>query len=110
MHRAVTESAAHLGDLFQSNRDTVIVPADRGLGILENLSKRPVMIEQYAAGTYLPEMAAPAGVDQGNFNDLAHQRYTSVLDLDIATRLARLPSTFPLERRSTTRVAQCAKR
>ena len=67
------------------------MPADSGLGILENLSKRSVTVEQYAYGSYLQPMAAAGGLDEGNFNDLGRQRYTSVVDLNIVARLIRLP-------------------
>lgn len=81
--------------MFQRDRNTLIVPADSGLGILENLSKHPVSVEEYANGSYLTEMPLPPGIDEGNFNDLRRQRYTSVVDLNIATRLARLPEVVP---------------
>ncbi len=90
-------SAAHAiwSQLFQPNRNMLIVPADSGLGILENLSKHAVTVEQYANGSYLEQMPLPPGIDQGNFDDLGRQRYTSVADLDIAAKLARLPEYIP---------------
>ena len=99
-------SAAHeiWTQLFQQNRNTLIVPADSGLGILENLSRRTVTVDQYANESYLPEMARAAGLDDRNFNDLGHQRYTSVVDLDIVARLARLPEY--LASRTQTRYAR----
>ena len=77
--------------LFQRNRDTLIVPADSGLGILQNLTGHLVGLEEYANGTYLTDIKTPAGLDLGNLNDLRHQRYTSVVDLNITSMLTQLP-------------------
>jgi hypothetical protein len=86
-------SAAHAiwSQVFQNNRNTLIVPADSGLGILENLSKQSVTVEQYANGSYLDAVRLPTGIDKGNVTDLGQQRYTSFVDLDIAARLEQLP-------------------
>jgi hypothetical protein len=73
----------------------LIVPADSGLGILENLTKHPVNVEEYASGSYMSEIRLPAGLDVEDFNDLRRQRYTSVVDLDIATRLTKLLEVVP---------------
>jgi len=81
--------------MFQRDRNTWIVPADSGLGILENLTKHLVNVEEYASGSYLSDVQLPAGLDEGDFNDLRRQRYTSVVDLDIATRLTKLPEVVP---------------
>jgi hypothetical protein len=85
--------AAHLlwTQLFQPNRNTLIVPSDSGLGILQNLTSHLVSIDQYANGSYLSAMAAQTKVDERNFQDLGRERYTSVVSLNIASRLVRLP-------------------
>ena len=90
---AIPVSAAHpiWSQIFDPGRTTLIIPADSGLGILENLSKHSVTLEQYAYGSYLGQMEHASGLDAGNFNDLSRQRYTSVVDLDIAARIMRLP-------------------
>lgn len=86
-------SAAHViwTQLFQRNRNTLIVAADSGLGILENLTAHPVALEEYANGTYLAEMKAPSGLDTENLNDLRRQRYTSFVNLNITAALIQLP-------------------
>jgi hypothetical protein len=90
---AKEQSAAHVvwEQLFQPNHNTLIVPADSGLGIVENLSGHQVSVEEYANSSYLSDMKAPSGLDAGNFNDLRRQRYTSVADLNITAELMRLP-------------------
>jgi hypothetical protein len=77
--------------LFQGNRNTLIVPADSGLGILQNLTGHLVTLEEYANGTYLTDTKSPPGLDLQNLNDLRRQRYTSVVDLNITSALTRLP-------------------
>ena len=77
--------------LFEPNRNTLIVPPDSGLGILENLTKHLVTLDEYASAAFLSDMKLPAGMDLENFNDLRRQRYTSVVALDIASSLTRLP-------------------
>jgi hypothetical protein len=80
--------------LFSKDRDTFIVPADAGLGILQNLAKEPANLSDYANGRYLTDVKAQ-GVDQGNLEDLRTQRYTSMVDLNIASSLTRLPEVVP---------------
>ncbi len=87
------QSAAHAiwMQLFQRNRNTLIVAADSGLGIFENLTAHPVALEEYANGTYLAEMKPPRGLDPENLNDLRRQRYTSFVNLNITAALIQLP-------------------
>jgi hypothetical protein len=77
--------------LFQRNRNTLIVPSDSGLGVLQNLSGHLVGIEEYANGTYLSGMELPSGLDARNRNDLGRESYTSIVSLGIASSLAQLP-------------------
>ena len=86
-------SAAHAvwAQMFQRNRNTIVVVTDSGLGILQNLTGHLVDVEEYANGDYLTEMKAPPELSPGTFSDLQRQRYTSVVSLDIASMLTRLP-------------------
>ncbi len=86
-------SAAHAlwAQMFEPARNTLIVPADSGLGILENLTHSQVSVDAYANGSFLAQMRAPEGLDSGNFNDLSSQHYTSVVDLGITAALERMP-------------------
>jgi hypothetical protein len=77
--------------LFQENRNTLIVAADSGLGILQNLTGHLVDLNQYANGSFLADLQSPPGLNERNLNDLRRQRYTSVVDLNIASTLTRLP-------------------
>ncbi|HEY4356984.1 MAG TPA: hypothetical protein VGN16_14640 [Acidobacteriaceae bacterium] len=91
------QPVAHIlwNEMFQQNRNTLIVPADAGLGILQNLARRQISMEDYANGSYLSDLNPPPGLDMGNFNDLRRQRYTSIADLAITARLSRLPEYVP---------------
>jgi hypothetical protein len=80
--------------MFVNDRDTFIVPADSGLGILQNLTEESATLADYASGKYLSEVSTK-GVDTENLEDLRSQRYTSIVDLDIAARLSRLPNVVP---------------
>ena len=89
-------STSHLlwSSLFSSNQDTFVVPADSGLGILQNLTEEPVALADYANGKYLSSVQSRE-MDDANLDDLRTQRYTSIADLNITARLARLPEVIP---------------
>ncbi len=93
MHRP----AAHAlwTQMFERDHDTLIVPADSGLGIVENLTHTQATVDSYASATYFAGLRAPSGVNAGNFNDLSRQRYTSAVSLDISAALVRLPEFYP---------------
>ena len=77
--------------LFQKNRNLMIVPPDSGLGILENLTGQPVTLEDYAGGRYFNADLSASGMNSENHDDLRKQRYTSMVGLKIATSLLQLP-------------------
>jgi hypothetical protein len=91
------QGAAHAvwTEMFQQNRNTLIVASDSGLGILENLSGHLVSVEEYANGTYLSDLRSPPGIDPESLNDLRRQRYTSVVSLGITSALIQLPEFIP---------------
>lgn len=80
--------------MFPKDRDTLIVPADSSLGILQNLTKEPASLTTYSNGAYLSDVKV-RGLDQGSLDDLRTQRYTSMVDLNITSRLSHLPEVFP---------------
>lgn len=96
-HNRQQMEPAHLlwSQMFQPGRNTLLIPADSGLGILENLTRHQVDVDEYANGTFLSNLQLPPGLDVANFNDLRRQRYTSVVDLDIASRLTKLQEFSP---------------
>ena len=80
--------------IFTGSRDTLIVPADSGLGILQNLTEEPANLTNYLNGEYFANVQVK-GLDQGNLDDLRMQRYTSIVDLHITSRLSHLPEVVP---------------
>jgi hypothetical protein len=81
--------------LFQPNRNMLIVPSDSGLGVLQNITGHLVTLEEYASGTYLTDTKPVPMLSVGNMNDLRQQRYTSVVSLNITNTLTQLPEFTP---------------
>jgi len=81
--------------VFDRNRETLIVPADSGFGILQNLTAHNIHLGDYVTGTYLSDTKLAPGINARNWNDLRTQRYTSVVDLNIALSLSRVPELVP---------------
>jgi hypothetical protein len=93
-HPAYSPSHLLWSSLFSSNQDTFVVPADSGLGILQNLTEEPAALADYANGKYLSSVKSQE-MNDANLDDLRTQRYTSIADLTITSRLARLPEVIP---------------
>lgn len=91
-----TDSPSHVlwSQLFSNSQDTFVVPADSGLGILQNLTEEPAALDDYANGRYLSDVKSRQ-MDDANLEDLRTQRYTSIADLAITAQLARLPEVIP---------------
>ncbi len=81
--------------LFQSDRDTFIVPADSGLVILQGLTRQPVALGEYAAGSYRVTAAPESSLPVSDINELGTRRYTSIVDLNLVSHLSRLPQVVP---------------
>jgi hypothetical protein len=82
--------------IFQPNRNTILVPADSGLVMYENLSQRTVHLPEYLGRQYL-SASLPHGPDAiaKTINGLGSRRYTSVVDLNLMAGLVRLPEVVP---------------
>lgn len=80
--------------IFPRDRDTLIVPADSGVGILQNLTEQPADLTSYSNGEYMSDVKV-RGLDAGSVDDLRTQRYTSMVDLNITSRLSHLPEVVP---------------
>jgi hypothetical protein len=75
--------------IFQSDRDTVIVPADVGFVILQQLNNRTFTLAEYESWSTVEQY------DHVYMSFLRAQKYTSMLDLDTVSRLQRLPEIVP---------------
>jgi hypothetical protein len=79
--------------LLSDPENTYIVPADAGFNLVEDLSHHPLSLADYIGGGYLRLPLAP--VDSHSAEDLRSQEFTSFVDLQIVTRLARQPEFNP---------------
>jgi hypothetical protein len=76
--------------LFDRNHETLIVPSDDGIVMIQNLTGHLVPLSEYIARDYL-SLTSPYHIDAQNMRDLDAQRYTNVTDLIAVLRLSRLP-------------------
>ena len=79
--------------LFGSELDTIIVPADSGFNILQDLSHKQLTLASYLKGEYL-NVPLPT-LDAHSQTDVRSQEFTSFVDLQVVTALARLPEVAP---------------
>lgn len=79
--------------LFRSPLNTFVVPADSGFNLIEDLSKRQVPLGGYLKGDYLA-LPLPA-MDEHSRVDLSSQEFTSFVDLQVVSAIARLPEVDP---------------
>jgi hypothetical protein len=76
-------------EIFRADRNTVIVPADVGFVILQQLNNRTFSLAEYEGWSNVEQY------DHVYTSFLKAQKYTSMLDLDTVTRLERLPEVVP---------------
>jgi hypothetical protein len=76
-------------EMFRGDRDTVVVPADIGFVILQQLNNRTFSLAEYEAWPSVEQY------DHVYMSFLKAQKYTSMSDLDTALRLQRLPEVIP---------------
>jgi hypothetical protein len=74
--------------IFGGDAPALVVPADSGLVMLENLSKITVSLQDYITGEYRLRLARQAPNDPDLAFNLGGRRYTSIADLDFASRLS----------------------
>ncbi len=79
--------------LFRSTLNTFVVPADSGFNLIEDLSKRQVLLGSFFKGDYL-ELPLPA-MDKHSQADLRSQEFTSFVDLQVVSAISRLPEVDP---------------
>jgi hypothetical protein len=89
------ESPAHVlwAALFSGPANCFIVPSDAGFNLLEDLSRRPVPLAQYIAGSY--QTMPLGGVDAHSAEDLRSQQLTPFVDLQISSAFAHLTEDNP---------------
>jgi hypothetical protein len=80
--------------IFDKSRQTLLVPADDGIVMIQNLTKHSVNLAEYISRDYV-SVKSPYNIDAGNMADLDQQRYTSMADLDTVLKFSRLPEATP---------------
>jgi len=95
-NRQTEMDAGHIfwAQVFDKNRTTLLVPADDGIVMFQNLTGHSVSLEEYISRSYLV-VKSPYHIDAQNMADLDAQRYTSVADLDAVLKFSRLPEASP---------------
>jgi hypothetical protein len=83
--------------LFGPDHPTMIVASDTGLTSLETITGKNVRLAEYLNDDYRDHISTPAGTTIEIARTLASRRYTSIVDLNIATKLYMLPG-IPLNR------------
>ncbi len=93
-HRAPADSADPLhplwSRLFDKSHQTLIVPSDAGIVMIQNLTGHLVPLSEYINRDYL-SLKSPYKIDEQNMRDLDAQRYTNITDLNAVMRFSRLP-------------------
>jgi hypothetical protein len=77
---------------FNPARDTLVVPADSGLAIYQDLTNTRVHLADYAGGEYRKHTSSRFGIDPALVNELGGRRYTSVVDLDLVSAISQFPT------------------
>ena len=90
-YRIAAEPDPLWAQLFDNNHETLIVPSDDGIVMIQNLTGHLVPLSEYIARDYL-SLTSPYHIDAQNMKDLDAQRYTNVTDLNAVLRLSRLPA------------------
>ena len=75
--------------LFDKSHQTLIVPSDDGIVMIQNLTGHLVPLSEYINRDYL-SLRSPYKVDEQNMRDLDAQRYTNVTDLNAVMRFSHL--------------------
>jgi hypothetical protein len=83
--------------LFGPDHPALIVASDTGLTSLQTLTGENVNLAEYLSGDYRTHAAPPAGTSVEVAKLIASRRYTSIVDLDIVTKLYQVPG-IPLNR------------
>jgi len=93
------EAARHplWSTLFRPDQTTLIVASDTGLTALQTLTNSNVSLAEYLSGEYRTRSVPTAGTTPEVVKLMASRRYTSIVDLDIVTKLYQLPG-VPLHR------------
>ena len=77
--------------VFDPRRAQVIVPADSTLILIEELTGQQVSFQSYVSRDYLAKLELPQSVTSLTSADLENSHYTSMADLNLVSRMMRVP-------------------
>jgi len=77
--------------LLGGERPVLLIPADSGLVMLQNLARQQISLQDYISGDYRTRLAAQSAFDSDMVLNLSGRRYTSIADLEFAASLAHRP-------------------
>lgn len=92
---AEEDSRMLFSELFNDKSNTFIVPSDDGLVIMQRLTERPVPLAKYINGSYRPKVKTSGDSADEEIIKLGSRRYTSVVDLELTSRLVQLSEVIP---------------
>ena len=75
--------------ILQADHPALLIPADSGLVMLQNLSHRSASLQEYISGDYQRRLASQGPIDSSLLFNLGMRRYTSIADLEFASRLSQ---------------------
>ncbi|WP_052200437.1 hypothetical protein [Terriglobus sp. TAA 43] len=81
--------------IFSKDHDTFVVPSDDGLVIMQSLVNRPVPLAAYISSTFRSDAEAKTDSNSPELLKLGRKRFTSVVDLEFASRLAEFHAEVP---------------
>ncbi|HEY1646691.1 MAG TPA: hypothetical protein VGF96_01820 [Terracidiphilus sp.] len=89
--------AAHplWGRFFGANQSAIVVCSDAGLTALQVLSGHSMKLEHYLDADYRNNLPASGGSAAAALRSMVTGRYTSIVNLQIASRFSRLPGVNP---------------
>lgn len=83
--------ASFWSSLLEGEQPALLIPADSSLVVLENLSHQSVSLPEYISGSYRARMIESSGANHDVVSIYSFRRYTSIADLEFATKLAHRP-------------------
>jgi hypothetical protein len=81
--------------MFNSKQDTLIVPGDSSLVLLEGITHQPVTPDEYERKIYDTDVQSKLGDQAALIANLAQRPYTSIVDLQATNRFDSLPEVVP---------------
>ena len=82
--------------VFRSDQQTIIVPADSSLVIARLMVGHPIRLQEYAGGLYRQATDCDKPCDLGMVKTVESLRYTSMSDLEFAVKVTHVPEAIPL--------------